>query len=415
MKANEIVYLFLIVIFLISCSSGNQSKDGLPCIDIRKNYPEKEIILTDIADVTYVHLNTTDDDYLYKGRLVYVTDNTIVMSDESSGSILFFSKDGNPKSRFNRFGSGPEEYTQKRPTAIIYDESADDVFLHASGIYNPGSIPVYSSTGEYKRRLILPKGASPMPIVDFDDQSLLVYDMQKQLAGVMRAYTSQSGRETDIIPQAVDARYYHISKTDGDVLEYVEILSNEADLTRSIDGGFSIPVFERITKGAEGLFLCDIETDTVFLYSKNKTLTPIICKIPSVNDLDPKIILTDFVEAGRYQFMLVLTMMSREETMRIPLDELYKRYNRHYMRDKQTGEIFRQKIRWTDYTEKELFITARNMYFTGKETLAYFELDLFELKKAYQENKLNGKLKELVATLDEMEDNNVFMFVTFKE
>ena len=58
-----------------------------------------------------------------------------------------------------------------------------------------------------------------------------------------------------------------------------------------------------------------------------------------------------------------------------------------------------------NYPEKEIILTdiAENGH--------YFELDLIELKQAYKENRLSGKLKELVATLNEEEDNNVFMFV----
>ena len=44
----------------------------------------------------------------------------------------------------------------------------------------------------------------------------------------------------------------------------------------------------------------------------------------------------------------------------------------------------------------------------------HFELDIIELKEAYRENKLSGKLKELAATLNEEEDNNVYIFVDFK-
>jgi len=54
-----------------------------------------------------------------------------------------------------------------------------------------------------------------------------------------------------------------------------------------------------------------------------------------------------------------------------------------------------------NYPEKEILLTD------------HFELDLIELKQAYKENKLNGQLKELVATLDEMKDNNVFVFAVF--
>ena len=65
-----------------------------------------------------------------------------------------------------------------------------------------------------------------------------------------------------------------------------------------------------------------------------------------------------------------------------------------------------------DYKGKEFYIDPRlpNYYEKGY----HFELDLIELKQAYRENKLSGKLKELVATLNEDKDNNVFMLVNFK-
>jgi hypothetical protein len=113
------------------------------------------------------------------------------------------------------------------------------------------------------------------------------------------------------------------------------------------------------------------------------------------------------MDVGRYQFMTVETLFNLEDIGKFP----YK----YYIHDKQTGEIFPQKVVLSDYKGKELFISAKNTLFNGKETLAYFELDLFELKQAYRENKLNDKLKELVATLNEYEDNNVFMLANFHQ
>jgi hypothetical protein len=98
------------VILQSGCLSDKQPYDGVPFIDTRKNYPEKEIILTDIADIIYLHLNTDDEDYLYNGSIFYETENTLLVACRSSNSIMFFSRDGNPISRFNRFGQGPEEY-----------------------------------------------------------------------------------------------------------------------------------------------------------------------------------------------------------------------------------------------------------------------------------------------------------------
>lgn len=103
MNKKAVLYLVLSIL-VIGCSSDKQSHEELPFIDASKEYPEKEINLTDIADVTYVYLNSKSDDYLFKGSISYVTQNSIVVIDRSSQSVLFFSKDGNPVLRFNRRG-----------------------------------------------------------------------------------------------------------------------------------------------------------------------------------------------------------------------------------------------------------------------------------------------------------------------
>ena len=86
---------------------------------------------------------------------------------------------------------------------------------------------------------------------------------------------------------------------------------------------------------------------------------------------------------------------------------------KYIMRDKKTNEIFRQKISLPDYKGKEFFIRTRTI--RDIEDGVSFELDLTELTQAYRENRLSGKLKELVATLNEDVDNNIFMFVKFNK
>jgi hypothetical protein len=54
------------------------------------------------------------------------------------------------------------------------------------------------------------------------------------------------------------------------------------------------------------------------------------------------------------------------------------------------------------------------MTFSRNDGHLFFELCLLELKEAYRENKLSGKLKDLVATLDVDKDNNVFVILNFK-
>lgn len=387
-----ILYVIISAFLATGCLPDKQKGDKLAVIDVSKSYPEKETLLTDIADVTYLYLNSDNDDYLYSGRIHSITENTVVVYDNISGSILFFSKDGNPKSRFNRKGNGPEEYLSA--LQVIYDEAADDVFVARMNI-----IQVYSSTGEYKRRITMPEGTVITPIVPFDEHSLFLYDGSKSII--------PDSNETNATTDGYVSPFVRISKIDGSVLDYVELptdpivlgVQNMDDRQTVIRGRTS-----RLVQCKEGVLLCNPETDTVFLYSKDYSLTPVMTKTPSVKTL-PMTYLNNCVDVGQYQFMEVFTVRLEEGAFPFPVNYL--------MRDKKTGEIFRQKILLPDYKGKEFLFSPLK---SGRdyEYGPIFELDLGELKQAYDENKLSGKLKELVATLDEDVDNNIFMLVHFK-
>ena len=140
-----------------------------------------------------------------------------------------------------------------------------------------------------------------------------------------------------------------------------------------------------------------------FLYNKDKILSPVFCKTPLISNLDPMIVLDNCLDVGEYQFMAVKTIRWVKDI---------GQPTKYYMRDKQTDKIFIQKIILHDYKGKELFIYPQCLYYSEK--VYHFTFDLFELKQAYKENRLSGQLKELVANLNENEDNEVFMFAHFK-
>jgi hypothetical protein len=389
---NPIVVLF----FITCCSSGKNPTDDLVCIDISKNFPEKEIILTDIADVEYLYLSSDDDDYLYSGTITYITKNTVVVYCRTSGNILFFSKDGKPKSRFNRKGQGPEDYINAM--AVIYDEATDDVFVNRMR-----DILVYSSAGVYKRKITLPQGTVvDGRIVSFDENSLFLYDLGKESNREIRVL---SGEENFVEEDNVTS-FYRISKTDGEVLDYVEIPYVPIFLGIYVDGQRISSRYKRfLVKCPEGAFLCSLETDTIFLYRHDKSLTPVLYKTPSLTSTNPIKHLNNCLDRGQYQFIEVCTVQAGDEYPGVfPVT--------NYMRNKNTGEICCPKFLLPDYKGKEFIISPSNgfLYDSG----VYFELDIFELKQAYHDNKLSGMLKELVATLNEDEDNNVFALFEFK-
>ncbi len=395
MKHNIKTILAAAAILAIALPSCRDAKKGdLPVIDVRETYTEKEIVLTDIGDVTYLHLESDNDEYLYNGSISAITENTIVVADYATGSILFFSMDGKPKSRFNRLGRGPEEYLQI--INVGYDETTDELFV----VDNFNSIQVYSSDGKHKRKLLPPNGVLIAEMTVFDDSSLLFFD-----AGRSRRRLLEDERL--LSTEDLASLFYRISRADGTVLDSLKFQLPPVFVGLDMGNGHRISGLSvHAVKSPQGVFICNPESDTIFLYSKELELIPVINKIPLVTSMTPMVHMNNCIDAGDYQFVEVVTVKEGEEYIGIFPKE-------YYACDKRTNEIFRPKMILPDYDDKEFVMNAMKV---GKcdDGGYFFELDLSELKQAYRDNKLNGKLKELVATLDEDFDNNVYALCRFR-
>ena len=111
------VLLTLSIIILGSQFTHSQPRtNDLPVIDISKNYPKKEFILQDIADIEYVRLETSDD-VLLSGIshddvsvLSYLSDKYILVSDNRRGEIFVFNRRGEIITHFNHKGGSGREY-----------------------------------------------------------------------------------------------------------------------------------------------------------------------------------------------------------------------------------------------------------------------------------------------------------------
>ena len=60
---KRIIYSAALMLALLAtgCGDANQKTSALPQIDVRTNYPEKEICLQDVAEVSYIPLDSKDD------------------------------------------------------------------------------------------------------------------------------------------------------------------------------------------------------------------------------------------------------------------------------------------------------------------------------------------------------------------
>ena len=119
--------------------------------------------------------------------------------------------------------------------------------------------------------------------------------------------------------------------------------------------------------------------------------------------MDPRITLHGFVEAGNYEFMF--TTKLQLENNRLP--------RKYLMRDKKTGSVFRPKITFNDYKGMEINISPFTILYSSDSKLGLIIISLVELQKANKENKLSGRLKELVDNSDEY-GNDIYMLLHFK-
>ena len=75
--------------------------------------------------------------------------------------------------------------------------------------------------------------------------------------------------------------------------------------------------------------------------------------------------------------------------------------------------MYRQKITFNDYRGKEVYISPETIVNTQDSRLGLIILRLVELQDANSENRLSGKLKELVDNSDE-DGNDIYMLLHLK-
>lgn len=370
---NKWCFICVLYWIFIGCSCTDKGeKTHVIRIDVSKDYPEKEILLSEIADVRYVCMNEGDE-YIYGGSPLYVSDNTFVFYSE--GSFLFFSKEGEPKSRFNHQGNGPGEYSYF--SKVLYDEANDEFY-----VLTEKKLIVYSSSGVHKRTfaLPLPDDRRVMSIALYDETSLVLYDSDS---------------------------FLRISKADGSELERINVSSGEKVqlyLIKQNERGVSViaNVQNTIVKYQDGLLLSDFSTDTVFYYNKERELLPVLLKEPGIHTLEPTIYANAFVEAGEYWFYRKIIV--KEENGKLP--------SVYLMQNKEDGSIYEQKIMMDEFKGKQVRIAPEIL--TSSSRCGVIELDLLELEEAYDRNLLSGKLKEFMEKVDRENDNTIYALLTFK-
>ena len=94
MKRTIYSAAMLLAILTTACGGGNKEVSELPQIDVNASYPEKEICLQDVAEVSYIALDSQDD-FLFNGKLEEVSSKGIAVI--GNDKIYLFHPDGKVK------------------------------------------------------------------------------------------------------------------------------------------------------------------------------------------------------------------------------------------------------------------------------------------------------------------------------
>lgn len=378
-KFSFILFLAL----LCSACSDNQMQDDLVTIDVTASYPEKKLVLQDFMDVEYIPLETTDD-ILCAGSVWAVSENLILATNfNQDGNIFLFDREsGKALRKINHKGQSGGEYTSA--LGFILDEENNE--LYVSDTY-ARKIFVYDLEGNFKRRLSWEDDYMFGEIFDFNQEYLICLNIDNPTV-----------RSTE--------SFVLISKQNGHVIEKIQIPFKDKKSiiirTPANDSGmyyaYAPSTSHPLVPYFNNYVLAEYSADTIYRYTPNGAMEPIIARTPSVQTMNPEVFLFPTMFTDRYYFVEAV-----EKTMEFKTTDI--------VYDKQEKNLFTYKIYNDDYAyEKEAFLKSRPL---NSEVPTWQFLDADELVDDFENGKLKGKLKEVASRLHE-DDNPVIMLIKYK-
>ena len=377
------VLLVTLCLSLLSCKK-NTSND-LIVFDVNMSVPVKTLDIEDVADIEYLVLDISDDDYLFSG-FALMSDNYLVC--RSGSEFFFFSRSsGKPVSKISRQGPGPEEYI-RTGTFPVYAEMTDDFFNYDGQSHE---ITVYGRDGTFKRKfpiLFSRRTFFPVAIYDYNEEYLL--------------FSGFNLRKEDMR----DTTFILMSKHDGST-DAIRIPFEERVTLMYTQGiAASMPYTYFAIRNGKDFLLTDYSSDTVYRFTPDRELIPVFVRQPSIQKMETKIFIHSWIETGNYLFFSTQLIDFDWNTGKWPPEK-------GYFLEKSSGKFFQTNITMSEYKGKELVLGPSVIHATSSQQNDIIVWNVLELQEANKENKLSGKLKAVTESLSK-DDEYVFMILKFK-
>ncbi|MCD7849476.1 MAG: 6-bladed beta-propeller [Parabacteroides sp.] len=383
-KAN--ILLIATLFAMAGCSGDKQAAEDLITVDVTANYPEKELILQDIMNVEYVPLETTDE-FVTKGVVKAIGKDILLVTNQNDGNIFVFDrKTGKGLRKINRMGQGGEEYSYA--TYIALDEDNGDMFVADNGTRK---ILVYDLAGNFKRSFKYADTSHYDDLFNYDKDHLISYK---------KYWTPEENKQ---------ACHILISKQDGSITREIRIPSKEMETPIVTKDEFVIaPEYHLTFPNHTDWLLVNTSSDTVYRYSPDGNICPLIARSPSIHTMETQIFLFPTVITDRYYFM---------RSMKKEVDfKTFKGFpSTGLVYDKQENALFQYTLYNADYSNKQQVSLGLNFKgIVNQEIATCQSLEAADLIEANGKGQLKGRLKEIAAGLEE-EANAVIMLIKYKQ
>ena len=404
MKQEFFIILTVMAFTFMCCNTktvNTGNTDDILSIDLSISYTNKAISLQSIAEIEYVALETTNDILLDESfRLSSLSDKYIVGWQNKTNEIFIFNRNGKIFSKINKFGQSSAEYISIEQTLL--DEKNNEIFVVDRS--EVGRIQIYTLKGEYKRTLNYSNGFSNLRIYNFDDETLLVY-VDDERSSMIKLFTGTGG-QTPIKFEDPKLPYMLMSKKDGTIISELNILIQER-YALSYVGENTLRLYRLPYNRYHGedLVIADMSSDTIYKLSKNKELTPLFIRKPSVSSSNPLVVWSSMFITDKFSFLHIATKnnSSKDAATAVSMDTL--------MHNLSTGEINKVSFVNDDFPSSKW--TPSIGVQLHKINVVVSLLQASRLFNANKEKQLKGDLERLVARLNE-EDNQIVMIVKFK-
>ena len=369
-------YYILLVLLACSCSSNNQK--GVIVFDMRKHYPEKEIYIQDICDVSYVLI---DDSIVVSGRPKVVTDFYIIFSN-SDQEFVFYDMQGHFVKKFCHAGQGPGEYPYIG--SVVYDS-----FVNQLIVCHDNKILYYTMDGQFIKSTSIDTQYFLWDVKNYNKEYLLCDNNQS----LSSAYIFVS-KETGKIKDSIDLRLKE------NIEPYISVKENGMIFKYS-------PYFYNLVKVREGFLLSQISADTFYILNEKKEIKPIFTRLPSIHEQSIPIFVNAWVESNQYYFLSTVEKKYDPST-----DEGFAQA--YFMIEKEGEKIYIPKIRNKDIEDNNVELDPRTIERTVDMRIGIAILNTEDLLKSYKEGKIKSqKLIDIVKKMKE-DSNPVIMFMNFK-